>query len=81
MARARWPRPIWNISTRPKGRKSPAKHFYRPRLAEVAQKYAGQFPNLPLFTMDEVFGGWKTAQAEHFADGGVFDQIYMQPSQ
>ena len=50
-------------------------------LAEVAQKYASQFPNLPLFTVDEVFGGWKTAQATHFADGGVFDQIYVPPSQ
>ncbi len=65
----------------PAGQEIAAKNFYRPRLAEVAQKYAGQFPNLPLFTVDELFGGWKTAQAEHFADGGVFDQIYTQPSQ
>jgi sulfate/thiosulfate transport system substrate-binding protein len=53
-----------------------ARNFYRPRLAEVAQRYAGQFPQLPLFTIDEVFGGWQKAQARHFADGGVFDQIY-----
>jgi len=65
----------------PQGQEIAAKHFYRPRLAEVAQKYASQFPNLPLFTVDEVFGGWKTAQATHFADGGVFDQIYVPPSQ
>ena len=65
----------------PQGQEIAAKHFYRPRLAEVAQEYAGQFPNLPLFTVDEVFGGWKTAQATHFADGGVFDQIYVPPSQ
>ena len=65
----------------PQGQEIAAKHFYRPRLAEVAQKYASQFPNLPLFTVDEVFGGWKTAQATHFADGGVFDQIYEPPSQ
>jgi len=65
----------------PAGQEIAAKNFYRPRLAEVAQKYSSQFPNLPLFTVDELFGGWKTAQAEHFADGGVFYQIYTQPSQ
>jgi sulfate/thiosulfate transport system substrate-binding protein len=65
----------------PQGQEIAAKHFYRPRLPEVAQKYASQFPDLPLFTVDEVFGGWKTAQATHFADGGVFDQIYVPPSQ
>ena len=57
-----------------------AKHFYRPRLAEVATKHAGDFANIPLFTIDEVFGGWQTAQTTHFADGGVFDEIY-QPGQ
>ena len=46
-------------------------------LAAVAAKYAGQFPKVTLFTIDEVFGGWKKAQAAHFADGGVFDQIYQ----
>jgi sulfate transport system substrate-binding protein len=24
-----------------------------------------------------VFGGWTKAQKTHFADGGVFDQIYQ----
>ena len=81
MAPARWPRPICNISTRPPGRRSRRRISIVRALAEVAQKYAGQFPNLPLFTVDELFGGWKTAQAEHFADGGVFDQIYVPPSQ
>jgi sulfate transport system substrate-binding protein len=65
----------------PAGQEIAAKHFYRPRLAEVAQKYGSQFPNLPLFTVDELFGGWQTAQTTHFADGGVFDQIYVPPSQ
>jgi sulfate transport system substrate-binding protein len=65
----------------PAGQEIAAKNFYRPRLADVAQKYSSQFPTLPLFTVDELFGGWKTAQSEHFADGGVFDQIYTQPSQ
>jgi sulfate/thiosulfate transport system substrate-binding protein len=52
-----------------------AKHFFRPRLATVAAK--SDFPKLKLFTVDAVFGGWKKAQQTHFADGGVFDQIYQ----
>jgi sulfate transport system substrate-binding protein len=42
----------------------------------VAAKYAGFFPKLRLVTIDDTFGGWKNAQKTHFADGGVFDQIY-----
>jgi sulfate/thiosulfate transport system substrate-binding protein len=52
------------------------KNFYRPRSPEAAAKYANQFPKIPLVTIDDTFGGWKKAQATHFADGGVFDQIY-----
>lgn len=52
-----------------------ARHFYRPRLATVARKYAGQFPAVKAFTLNEVFGDWRKAQAKFFADGGVFDQI------
>lgn len=52
------------------------KHFYRPRLPAAAQKYATQFADVALFTIDEAFGGWKQAQETHFSDGGVFDQIY-----
>ena len=52
-----------------------AKHFYRPRLASVAKQYATQFPNMTLFDIS-LFGGWQAAQKTHFADGGVFDQIY-----
>lgn len=51
--------------------------FYRPRSPTAAAKYATQFPKLNLFTIDEVFGGWRKAQAVHFADGGIFDQIYQ----
>jgi sulfate transport system substrate-binding protein len=57
------------------GQKIAAKHYYRPRDAEVASEYASQFPNLKLITIDGVFGGWKTAQARHFGDGGEFDKI------
>ena len=59
------------------GQEIAAKHFYRPRNAEVAKKYATQFPIINLFTIDDVFGGWKKAQAGHFADGGIFDKIYI----
>jgi sulfate/thiosulfate transport system substrate-binding protein len=62
------------------GQEIAAKHFYRPRSQAVAAKYAAQFPKIQLVTVDEVFGGWKKAQATHFADGALFDQIY-QPGQ
>jgi sulfate/thiosulfate transport system substrate-binding protein len=61
----------------PEGQEIAARHYYRPRLQAAATKYAGQFPKLTLFTIDEVFGGWAKAQKTHFADGGVFDQIYQ----
>ena len=53
------------------------RNFYRPTDAKVAAKYAAQFPKINLFRIDEVFGGWQKAQKAHFADGGVFDQIYQ----
>ena len=59
------------------GQEIAAKHFYRPTHPAIAQKYSAQFPKINLFTIDEVFGGWRKAQATHFADGGVFDQIYQ----
>lgn len=55
-----------------------ARHFYRPRDPAVAAKYARQFPNIPLVTIDAEFGGWTKAQATHFADHGTFDRIYGQ---
>jgi len=57
------------------GQEIAAKHFYRPRDPKVAAKYASKFPKIDLFTVDAFFGGWQKAQATHFADGGVFDQI------
>ena len=60
----------------PVGQEIAAKNFYRPIDDKVAAKYAAQFPNISLFTIDAVFGGWAKAQKTHFADGGVFDQIY-----
>jgi len=51
------------------------KNHYRPRNAEAQAKYASKFPAIKLATIND-FGGWTKAQATHFADGGVFDQIY-----
>jgi len=53
-----------------------AKNYYRPATAKAAQKYASQFAKVNLFTIDQV-GGWTAAQKAHFADGGIFDQIYQ----
>ncbi|MGK5024438.1 sulfate ABC transporter substrate-binding protein [Janthinobacterium sp. RB2R34] len=53
-----------------------AKNYYRPATAKAAQKYAGQFAKVNLFTIADV-GGWTAAQKAHFADGGIFDQIYQ----
>ncbi|BBO00711.1 MULTISPECIES: sulfate ABC transporter substrate-binding protein [Bradyrhizobium] len=58
------------------GQEIAARNFYRPRDAEIAKKYENAFAKVELFTIDDVFGGWTKAQKEHFADGGIFDQIY-----
>ena len=60
----------------PRGQEMAAKHFYRPRNAQVLAKYKHQFPTIKTFTIDEVFGGWAKAQQTHFVNGAVFDQIY-----
>ncbi|GAA4018217.1 sulfate ABC transporter substrate-binding protein [Actimicrobium antarcticum] len=54
-----------------------AKHYYRPTGEKAVRKFAGQFPKMQLLTIDEVADGWTKAQKTHFADGGVFDQIYL----
>jgi sulfate/thiosulfate-binding protein len=59
------------------GQEIAAKHYFRPRNQTVAKKYDNVFPKIKLFTVDQMFGGWKKAQATHFDDGGVFDQIYQ----
>ncbi len=53
-----------------------AKNHYRPRDPTIAAKHAQDFPSIQFFTIDDTFGGWKKAQALHFADKGIFDQIY-----
>ena len=59
------------------GQEIAARNYYRPRLKNVADKYADKFPQITLFTIDEIAGGWSQAQPKHFNDGGVFDQIYQ----
>lgn len=52
------------------------KYHYRPTSPTVAAKYASKFPQIPLVNIRDDFGGWTNAQRTHFADGGVFDQIF-----
>jgi len=59
------------------GQEIAARNFYRPRNEAIAQKYADNFSQLKLVTVDQEFGGWANAQKTHFADGGVFDQIFQ----
>ena len=54
-----------------------ARNYYRPAVEQAARKYAAQFPTVKLFTLADVAGDWTQAQKVHFADGGVFDQIYQ----
>ncbi len=61
----------------PEGQRLAAKHYYRPREPQhAAAADVARFPTLELVTIDGAFGSWAKAQAEHFADGGIFDQIY-----
>jgi sulfate transport system substrate-binding protein len=57
------------------GQEIAARHGLRPRSAKVLAAHAKEFPKLDTFTVDEVFGGWKSAQKTHFDDGGTYDQI------
>jgi len=54
-----------------------AQNYYRPATPKAAQQYAKNFPQVKLFTIGDVAGNWANAQKTHFADGGVFDQIYQ----
>lgn len=58
------------------GQRIAAKHYYRPRHAELAKAFSKKYGELELVTIDD-FGGWEKAQPEHFSDGGIFDQIYQ----
>lgn len=58
------------------GQELAARHYFRPRDARILARHQAAFRKLDLFTIGEIFGGWKAAQAAHFDDGGLFDQIY-----
>jgi sulfate transport system substrate-binding protein len=60
----------------PAGQQIIARHYFRPRMASVARRFASIFPSVKMVTIDR-FGGWDKAQRTFFADGGVFDQIYQ----
>lgn len=60
----------------PVGQDIVGKNYYRPVLPEAVAKYRHQFPEIQMFTINDVFGGWTEANRVHFADGGKFDQIY-----
>jgi sulfate/thiosulfate-binding protein len=59
------------------GQEIAARNYYRPVSEKIAKKYAAQYPKVKLFTIDDVSGGWTKTQKTHFADGGLFDQIYL----
>ncbi len=60
----------------PAGQEIAAKHYFRPRNAEVLERNRERFPPIELFTIAQISGDWNKAQETHFADGGVFDRIY-----
>ena len=64
----------------PEGQDIVARNFFRPADATVAARYTEQFPQIRMFTVDAVFGGWARAQAEHFADGGIYDRLFLAAS-
>ena len=64
-----------NFLYTPEGQQLAAEHYLRPSSPEIAARYADRFPTLEMLTIAD-FGGWPAAQRAHFADGGIFDQIY-----
>jgi sulfate/thiosulfate-binding protein len=61
------------------GQEIAARHHFRPQDPAVLAAHAAEFPALALFSVADVAGSWRQAQATHFADGGTFDQIYATP--
>lgn len=59
----------------PEGQTIAAENYYRPRDPAIAKKFAAQFPAIKLYTVEQVAGGWTAAQKDHFANGGVYDEI------
>jgi sulfate/thiosulfate-binding protein len=59
------------------GQEIAGRHFYRPSNPAILAKFQSQYPDLKLFTINEVFGGWDPATKKFFEDGAIFDQIYL----
>ena len=59
------------------GQRIIAKYHYRPSNPAILKETAAQFPQLTLFTVKDLEGDWDKAQKKHFAQGGLFDQIYQ----
>jgi sulfate/thiosulfate-binding protein len=59
------------------GQELAAQHYFRPKNQAILARYSTRYKPVDLFTVDEVVGGWQQAQKTHFADGGIFDQIYQ----
>jgi len=57
------------------GQEIAAKNFYRPVNEKIKVKFEKTLPKLPLFTIEQAFGGWDKAAKDHFADGALYDQI------
>jgi sulfate transport system substrate-binding protein len=62
------------------GQEIAAKNYYRPRSQAVLAKYKSKFPEIKLFSITDVAGNWTETQQKHFADHGVFDQLYKPQS-
>ena len=61
----------------PEGQEVAAANFHRPQDETVAAAHADTFPEIRLVTVDEAYGGWEKVAAEHFADGGLLDKVFL----
>jgi sulfate transport system substrate-binding protein len=66
-----------NFLYSPAGQAIGARHFLRVRNEQVMKQFSANYKPIQLFTVDDVFGGWRTAQKRHFDDGGEFDKLYQ----
>ena len=57
------------------GQEIAGKNFYRPINEKIKAKFEKSLPKIPLFTIEQAFGGWDKATKDHFVDGALYDQI------
>lgn len=65
-----------NFLFTPQAQEVIAQNHFRPRDSAVYSKYAKSFPKIKTFSVEERLGSWEAVNKTHFADGGLFDQIY-----